>query len=84
MGNSEDSFIPPNNTVSLKLQGCHKIVVLSRVLNFLPNIKNLTLTGSEKLVLRSRIYESRLGTGHTAHVKNIEISDVRKHSSKNQ
>lgn len=67
---------PPNNTVELKFQGCHSLEISSRFLNLLPVIQNISIEGSEKLVMKSRIYESRLGTGQTAHIKNFEISDV--------
>lgn len=67
---------PPENSISLSFQGCQKLEFVSRILNFLPRLQSLSVNNTNKLVMRSMIYDSRIGTGESIHLKDIKIAQV--------
>jgi hypothetical protein len=70
-----DARLPPENSVQLKFSGCSELHFRPRLLNSLPQLKNVTVAKTEKFVVHARIYDSRTANGQSADLHTIEISE---------
>lgn len=73
--NSQIGFAP-QNTISLSITGCQQLEVLSKTLNAVPMLQNITVKDVQKVILQSRLYEAGRGNGQSATINNFEIENV--------
>ena len=50
--------------------------ILTKTFNSMVEIQNVTLRDMEKVILHSRLYESRVGNGDSMTINNIDIENV--------
>ena len=80
---SSGASLPPATTAQLRVSGCRSVEVLTGALNPLAHLRNVTLSGADRVRLHPRIYQARRG-GHdgagagrsAAEINNFEISQV--------
>jgi len=68
--------LAPQNTISLSITGCQQVEVLSKTLNAVPMLQNITVKDVQKVILQSRLYEAGRGNGQFATINNFEIENV--------
>ena len=60
----------------LTISGCQQLEILTKTFNSMVSIQNVTLRDMEKVILHSRLYESRVGNGDSMTINNIDIENV--------
>ena len=70
--------VAPETTVQLKITGCHQVETLSKTINAMPMLQNVSFLDVKTLILHSRLYEARVGNGGPGvTINNFEIENVR-------
>lgn len=76
--NHHNALSVPENASSLNLTDCHHVEVFARTFNHVAGLKNVTISGSRKVVLHTGMYKSRngAGSGKPPSFALFEITDV--------
>jgi hypothetical protein len=72
-----NAIILPPDAVTLTLNGCHHVENFERSFNHLPHLKSVEILDLQKLVLHSRMFESRGATKASFNVGSFLIENVR-------
>ena len=48
---------PPDNGDSLLIENCHHVELMSRLLNHMPGLRNITINNSNNVVLHPKVGE---------------------------
>jgi hypothetical protein len=68
--------VVPDATVQLRISGCRQVEMLSKSINAIPTLQNITFSNIQSVILHSRLYEARSGNGQSATISNFDIENV--------
>ena len=72
----EQVAVAPDSTAQLTISGCQQLEILTKTFNSMASIQNVTLRDMEKVILHSRLYESRVGNGDSMTINNFDVENV--------
>ena len=72
----EQVAVAPDSTAQLTISGCQQLEILTKTFNSIASIQNVTLRDMEKMILHSRLYESRVGNGDSMTINNFDVENV--------
>jgi hypothetical protein len=64
------------NIFYINIIDCQQLEILTKTFNSMVSIQNVTLRDMEKVILHSRLYESRVGNGDSMTINNIDIENI--------
>ena len=73
---SDQVALVPSSAAVLQISGCRQLEILSKSLNTLTNLQNVTIKDVHSVILHSRLHEARVGNGQSSSINNFEIENV--------
>ena len=73
--NPHNALSLPEKTGSVRLEGCHHVELFAKTFNKASDLKNVTISGSGKVVLHPRMFE--IGSGTPPKFDSFDITNVR-------
>ena len=73
--NPHNALSLPEKAGSVRLEGCHHVELFAKTLNKASDLKNITISGSGKVVLHPRMFE--IGSGTPPKFDSFDITNVR-------
>jgi len=73
--NPHNALSLPEKAGSVRLEGCHHVELFAKTFNKASDLKNLTISGSGKVVLHPRMFE--IGSGTPPKFDSFDITNVR-------
>ena len=73
--NPHNALSLPEKAGSVRLEGCHHVELFAKTFNKASDLKNITISGSGKVVLHPRMFE--IGSGTPPKFDSFDITNVR-------
>jgi len=77
IGVQSDTMLPPDNGESLSVENCSKLEIFPKILNHMPDLKNITIKNCKNVILHPKLFEARGGSQQAGILSNVQFTNIK-------